>query len=455
MMNISEKQITLEEMLAAREKRYYYQKQLLHKYPMSMICFTMNIAGPQKNSNLIYRGFLLGKRDLERRLSAAGITPAFQTEICESTGNEAYYLLPADLTLLKKITTDIEDASPIGRLFDMDVLNSEKKIDRTDLGLSGRKCLICGGSAKECARSRSHSILELQKKTTSILLSEIQKTYAKETAAKACRALLYEVCTSPKPGLVDRFNTGSHKDMDIFTFITSTCTLSEYFEICTCIGMDTSNLSPKETFAKLRAAGRKAEADMFAATNHVNTHKGAIFSIGILCGAIGRLLFSDTANNPESILKECAAMTKDLVSNDFATLKEREAVTVGEKLYISHGITGIRGQIEEGIPVVLNHGLPVLKEGLLKGLSINDAGCCALLSIMVNSIDTNIIARSNIEIWKKTISELKKVIEVNPYPSISFIEQLDREFIASNLSPGGSADLLAITYFLYFLESEA
>lgn len=450
-----EQEITLIEMLDARERRVCRQQRLLERYQRPLICFTMNIAGPVKNSPLIRRGFLLGKQLLQARIRAENLRQLHDEEHNEATGNEAYFVLDAAPLKLKRITADIEDGSALGRLFDMDVLKPDgEKVDRAELGLSPRLCFLCEKPAKECARSRAHSVSELQEKTTQILSEAVEEADVKLASELAMKALLYEVCTTPKPGLVDRNNSGSHRDMDIFTFIDSTCALRSYFEICTRIGKRTAALPAVDTFEAIRPAGRKAEADMFSATNGVNTHKGAIFSIGILCAALGRLP-REAWNLPEQILDTCAAMTQGLTARDFAGLTEENAVTTGQKLYLKFQINGIRGQIEAGLPAVRRFGLPVLKEGLARGLSVNDAGCAALLSLLTADTDTNLIARSDIRTQKQIVSEIKALLAETPYPDKQILEQLDKAFIEKNLSPGGSADLLAICYLLYFLEQNA
>ncbi len=103
------------------------------------------------------------------------------------------------------------------------------------------------------------------------------------------KALLYEVSVSPKPGLVDRFNNGSHHDMDFYSFVDSSVALIPHFKSMLRIGIETAMETPEKTFRKLQYEGMNAESAMFNETQNVNTHKGAIFSIGIICGAIGRL----------------------------------------------------------------------------------------------------------------------------------------------------------------------
>ena len=192
---------------------------------------------------------------------------------------------------------------------------------------------------------------------------------------------------------------------------------------------------------------------MLAATRGINTHKGAIFSLGILCAALGRLP-KELWKMPDAVLKECAAMTAGLVAADFAGLTRENAVTTGQKLYLQHRITGVRGQMEAGLPAVRDVGLPALKEGLARGLDLNRAGCGALLALITAAVDTNLIARSSLTTQQETVSQLKELLLHDPYPDLPTLRHLDSRFIEKNLSPGGSADLLAVCYLLYFLENE-
>lgn len=449
-----EHHVTLEEMLAARERRVLRQQELTARYGLPMICFTMNIAGPVKNSPLIRKGFDLGKQYLKEQLDSLGIVPVYFTEFHEPAGNEAYYVIDTDVLFIKKITCAVEDGSDLGRLLDMDVLNSAgEKAERSELGLSPRPCLICRGPGRDCARSRAHTVEQLQAKTGEILTRAAEDEDARLAARLACRALLYEACTTPKPGLVDREGNGSHRDMDIFTFLDSASALWPYFETCVRMGRQTADQPASHTFDRIRFAGRRAEAAMFSATGGVNTHKGAVFSMGILCGALGRLP-REQWKHTDTVLDACAAMTRGLVAADFAGLTEENAVTAGQKLYLHHGIAGVRGQMEEGLPAVRDAGLPALKGGIARGLDLNDAGCGALLALMAAAVDTNLIARSSLAVQQETSAGIRELLERDPYPDREVLRRLDREFVEKNLSPGGSADLLAVCYLLYFLENE-
>ena len=141
-------------------------------------------------------------------------------------------------------------------------------------------------------------------------------------------------------------------------------------------------------------------------------------------------------------------MTQGIVKKE---LSSANGDSHGEKLYSRYGITGVRGQAEQGFPAVLQMGLPVLEKGLQTGLSLNDAGIAALLSLLTITQDTNLIHRCSLEEQQKLCREIGTLLSRHPYPNREILEQLDDRFIDKNLSPGGCADLLALSYFLYFL----
>ena len=144
-------------------------------------------------------------------------------------------------------------------------------------------------------------------------------------------------------------------------------------------------------------------------------------------------------------------MTQGILAEDFQSITPETAKTAGQRLYALHGITGIRGQAEQGFPAVLEAGLPALKKGIEAGLSVNDAGCGALLAILATATDTNLIARSDLQTQQQIQSQMAAMLQDTPFPEKTALEALDKEFIQKNLSAGGSADLLAASYFLYFL----
>lgn len=437
-------EVTLAQMLEAREQRAFRQFQLNREFGKPIISFSMNIPGPVKDSPLIRRGFDAGCEALEHRLPKGSVLHI--EKILAVTGCEAIYVLDMEPMKVKAITTAVEDDHGLGRLFDMDVIGLDlNKLDREAVGGGDRNCIVCGAPGRGCASRRVHSVAQLQQATTDILTRYFREEDANQVGVLAVRSLLDEVCTTPKPGLVDRENSGSHRDMDIFTFVASAAALGSYFRRCVEIGQETATDSPNGTFCQLRSAGLKAEQDMYAATNGVNTHKGAIFTIGILCGAAGRLWKPDCGWDRDAILCEVSAMTKDAMEADF----QKGGDTVGYRLYSRNGIRGIRGEVALGLPSVANIGLPVFATSLNRYFDRNRAGVMTLLHLIANVEDTNMISRGGIDGAKAGAEKVRELLKTEV--TLEAVEELNRWFVERNLSPGGCADLLAAVYFIHSL----
>lgn len=438
-------EVSLHDILNAREQRVRHQKALLTGYGVPLICFTMNIAGPVKTSPLIERGFRAGLKALDSRLPEEWVL--HRDVAVADTGCEAIYAVSMAARELKELCTQIEEATPLGRLFDMDVLDTDgKKLERPNL----RGCLVCGAPGRGCAAGRLHPVSQLQEVTEGILVSHFEKSDREKIAGLAVQSLLDEVFTTPKPGLVDRRNNGSHKDMDTGLFVTSALSLKPYFEECVWIGQKMKRLFPEEMFPLLRQAGLAAEQTMYRATDGINTHKGAIYTFGVLCGSLGRL-WSATKPVGElaDVLSLCTQLVENAVEADFSSI---DTATAGGRLYLERGLRGIRGEVAAGLPSVASISLPVYKAGLKKGLAHNDAGAAALLHLIAAVEDTNLYRRGGEDGAAWAANTARELTETCPYPSAAQIESLDDAFIARNLSPGGCADLLAVTYFLYRLE---
>ena len=431
-------EVCLQDILDAREARVRLQQQFLETYRCPLVCFTMNIAGPVKTSPLIQRGFQYGMDALAEQIPLDSV----QKQLVQSsaTGDTAIYAVKMDAKKLKAICTAIEESSPLGRLFDMDVIDVDgAKLERQ----TQRGCIVCGTPGRGCASKRLHSVDQLQKTTNRILTEHFAKVDAQRIASKAVQCLIDEVNTTPKPGLVDRRNNGSHKDMTIDHFLASAQALKPYFTQCVQIGQENSTIAPSEIFPLLRQAGLQAEKAMYAATGGVNTHKGAIYTLGVLCGSIGRLWTAQVpVADTSDILKESAKVVKAAAEAD---LQSATGSTSGEKIYLQYGIGGIRSEVAKGLPSVANIALPYFTKALQNGLTRNDAGCNALLHLIANVDDTNLYHRGGKDgaVWAATAA--KRIL---PKPTVEEIYDLDAAFIRRNLSPGGCADLLAVTIFL-------
>ena len=440
-------EVSLMQVLEARERRVEQQKALIARYGKPLLSFTMNIAGPVKISPLIRRGFLAGCEALEARFPVGG--PVKHIEITEEiTGYEAVYVVDLEPLELKAIAAAIEDSHGLGRLFDMDVIGADlRKLDREAVGGGSRNCIVCGAPGRGCASRRIHSVAQLQQATGDILEGYFRENDALGIGELAVQSLLKEAETTPKPGLVDRNNSGSHRDMDITTFRASAEALRSYFTACAGVGMD-ADCTPEETFIRLRQLGLEAERDMYAATGGVNTHKGAIFTIGILCGAAGRLWNGEGTWKAEEIFREVSAMTREAMEADF----RKGGDTAGYRLYRESGIRGIRGEAAEGLPSVAKIGLPAYRRALDRLSDGNAAGVHTLLTLVANVRDTNMLKRGGPDLARAAAEKCAGILS-GDY-CLGDVEALDKWFIERNLSPGGCADLLAAVYFIHDLLQE-
>jgi len=436
------RQVTLPDVLRARDARADRQQHLLQKYRLPLISFTMNIAGSIKCNPGIEAAFREGKRRIERSLAQMQLEAVDADEIVAFTGCEALWAVNADPEALKTAMCAIEEQDALGRLFDIDVIDGDgRHLSRAN----ERSCLICGGPVRACARSRSHSADELFACTMQIISDHFRDAAARRLGEIAQRALLCEALTTPKPGLVDCEDSGAHRDMDLFSFADSACALRGYFEACARVGLEEANAQRR--FARLRCLGLEAEADMLAAAG-ANTHKGAIFSLGILCCSAADC--ADTADT-DAVLRAAAELGRCSL-RALTELGPENARTGGERQYLQLGLTGARGEAASGFQTVREIALPALEAALDRGLKLNDAGLRALIALMAAVPDSNILRRAGEEALRWVQDSARTLIQ-NGF-SAEDLRSMNREFIYRNISPGGSADLLAVTYFLYFLQKD-
>jgi len=278
---------------------------------------------------------------------------------------------------------------------------------------------------------------------------------------KALLALLYEVSASPKPGLVDRFNSGAHDDMDFFTFMAGSASLAGYFFDCAAEGTRYAGKEPEELFRSLRPIGIEAEHAMFEATGGVNTQKGLVFSLGIICAAASCCLAEGGNGNADTdaICAKAARMTRGLCSRELERMDKTGRLTHGEKLYQEYGLKGIRGEVESGFSTVRRISLPALaKLKTRKSYELNDIIVQTLLHLMAENEDTNIVARHDPATLEYVRRYARRVLAAGGMltsAGASMAREMDREFIERHISPGGSADLLAVTLMLDSLNSVA
>lgn len=414
-MNFSS--VGLAEMLDARERRAEIQRALTASTGCPLVCLTMNIAGPVKRTPLVRLLFDEGVRLFEKRF------PDYRKrEITDrSTGCEAFWAVDADASVLKRYTTELENRFPAARLFDFDVLlpNGEK-LSRPE----PRSCIVCGGPVQACARSRAHGLDTITGKTNELLADFASALFSDLAVA----ALYDEVHTTPKPGLVDENNNGAHNDMDIALFERSAEALRPYFAAAVGHGIREGSMP------ELRKLGLLAEESMYAATNGVNTHKGAVFSMGLLLYGIGSCLVrgGSPAKNAAELLKTERERNESQSTNGAAVRKQ-------------HGRIGAYDEALAGFP---NAGAAARFLSDFRSSGHPNPGAAALCALMSSVEDTNAYHRCGADGVAKMHREAKRILGLAPEKQCEALRELDAEFIRCNLSPGGCADLLALGYLL-------
>lgn len=279
----------------------------------------------------------------------------------------------------------------------------------------------------------------------------------------ASKALLYEVTLTPKPGLVDCANDGSHSDMTLATFIDSTAVLTAHFYQYIKIGFDNFAEEPSMIFNLLRQEGIAAEQSMFEATNGVNTHKGVNFSFALLLGATGIYI----AQNPDKNLKESfteddtnaicqliVPMTSQLIENDLQDLSEKKELTYGEQLFLNYGIKGPRGEAAAGYPSLTEQALPYLRRVAQTTSDKKHIQLQLLLHLMTFVEDANLIHRGGIGALRKVQKETQAIEQENLSVAALChkLATYNDDLVSLHLSPGGSADLFALSLYFAFLE---
>jgi holo-ACP synthase/triphosphoribosyl-dephospho-CoA synthase len=444
--------VSLEAVLAFREEKARKQEALLAAYAAPLLCLGLNMPGEYKRFPLADRSFSEELRIVRLSLEAEQIE-IWHEESFETTGGCAAFISAnGPPEKLKEIARGIEDSHPLGRIFDIDVLRRNgEKISRSACGAETRRCIICGGDAFVCGRSRAHSAGELGRAAAALMARFQRERLADMTAAAALRALMGEVAVTPKPGLVDRANNGAHRDMDFFSFIDSTAAIIPYFRNCARAGFDQA-ADPAALFNSLRPGGKIAELEMRAASGGANTHRGLIFSMGLASAAFGALFRRGEKIEAAGVLDFIAAMTAD-ITDDFDRGGEGGGLSHGEAIHRRYGIGGVREEARRGFPALRDYALPALGRALAAGRGLDDAGIAVLLRLLSALTDTNIIHRAGPESLEKIRRETAAFLAVDPDPAAmaEYAARLDREFIARNISPGGCADLLALTLFLHYL----
>ena len=266
----------------------------------------------------------------------------------------------------------------------------------------------------------------------------------------ASMALQAELDTTPKPGLVDRNDNGAHRDMDHALMQRSIQALHPYFVRLAQLGFTDKQPCHDE----IVNIGIEAEREMFKATGGVNTHKGALFSIGLAAVALAGEAFSRITQ-----AERCGTMAyNDVNSKQIQSLSNSIASlarlfpdtngTHGSKAKANNILKGALDNAREGYTQLFKAWLPFYIDRIAEG--DNYALHKTLLRIMCDLDDTNIVYRTSMETMQEVKTEAKQMLDTsrNIVNFEAALQAMNTDYIHRNISPGGSADMLSLVVFL-------
>lgn len=256
----------------------------------------------------------------------------------------------------------------------------------------------------------------------------------------AIASLHAELALDPKPGLVTPRDAGSHADMDARTFWRSLAALRGYFEAVAQVGQ------AQAPFDALRRLGLQAEDAMLCATDGINTHRGAIFSLGLLTAAAARL--RATQGVPGTAEAVCHAVGEWRAGLDAAPL---DPDSPGQRMRRAHRVAGVREQAAEGFPLLREVALPALRAARQAGHAVGAVHAHVLMALVARVDDLNLLHRGGADGLRFAQGQARAFLARGSVWQPDWDAQLratGEAFVARRLSPGGSADLLACTVFL-------
>lgn len=264
-------------------------------------------------------------------------------------------------------------------------------------------------------------------------------------AHMATRALKAELNTTPKPGLVDTHDSGAHRDMDHALMMRSIRAMHPYFVRLATLGYDSPQLPAHDDIVRI---GIEAEKAMFNSTGGVNTYKGALFSMGLAVTAatyiIGRGEVATTTHGKEYVPNSLISTTIIQLANGFPDTCGTHGSRAKQLAQAGCKLKSALDNAREGYSQLFGEWLPFY-ETRIKG-DDSYVKHKTLLRIMCDLDDTNIVYRTDYDTMLQVKTEARRLLEDF---SEAGIEDMNRDFVSRNISPGGSADMLALVVFLF------
>lgn len=268
---------------------------------------------------------------------------------------------------------------------------------------------------------------------------------ARELAGLAREALIAEAELTPKPGLVDCRGPGAHTDLTLDLMRRSACALEPFF--AQMAATSAAREASRDLRAELASIGRDAESAMFEATMGANSHKGAIWVLGLLVAGAAQ----SSRKRAKDIAESAASIAR------FPDRVSLQVVTHGDIVRSRYGADGARGEAVRAFPHVMELGRPMLRRKRSSGASEQVSRLDALFAIMSELDDTCVLYRGGPAALRMVKKGARGIVRRGGYGTTEGRREafrLDRTLNATRISPGGSADLLAATIFLDAVERQ-
>jgi triphosphoribosyl-dephospho-CoA synthase len=421
--------------LSARDERQRALQRILDQAAgtgASVLFLSTNVPGPEKRRPGLARLVQGALADLGELLpfdvvrSGSDLLGPFRIAWTSAPSEEA-----------KLVAVALEARGSSGRLLDIDVYRPDgTQVDRAQLGLPQRPCLVCPEPARECIRLQRHPLADLQARVEALLQPLVQRPQwiLPDRLAQALHeGARRELEVTPKPGLVDLRDNGSHPDLSFVSMGVSADLLPRYYEDLL------QRFRRQDSLDQLAQAGREAEARMVQAIQ-ANGHKGFIFLSGLV------LLAACRCQGRAAELRPAIA---ELAARFFAILPALDSH--GARLRARHGLGGIQAEALQGLPAVFDHGWPAYGEALAEGCDPDRAAFHLLAALMQTVEDTTTVQRGGLEGLARLRRDglcLQTLLEQGEDP-VPFLAALNDDYRRANLTMGGVADCLALTFALH------
>ena len=389
-----------------------------------VVCLSVSVPGLDKHRPGLAALQRLAAEALERTLQ---VTPLESGR--DAAGPWAAFRVSLSPERAKRATVDLEEFLAAGRLIDLDVYDpAGAQVDRASLHLPARPCLLCDRPAVECIRHSRH--------VTTALSAAAARLLVRVLASTLVAGARIELELTPKPGLVDRLDCGSHPDLSFDLMSRSIDLLPAYFE-------DVLDHASSPDLAAPVEAGVRAERRMIE-TVGTNTHKGYIFLAGLV------LLAAGTAARPDDLRRQVVGMAKRILAPRFGQdgPDRAGARSHGARIRADHALGGIHREARLGLPSIFDAGLPVLTTTPVPSGRTQHRLMAVLMQTVEDTTAVHRCGLAGLARLRNDGATLQRLVD-GGRDYLPWLAALNDDYRRLGLTMGGVADCMALCFGLH------